>query len=147
MKRISEWRRSVVTFGYQRNKENENKTIPQHKLHLHIQQQAPLKLLATTGEFIYIFVLSTNYCLYLLQDAQHWHHNGNHEQYCQLQPLPQTSTETSDDNRLCFQVEGFRWAVLQFFFLVLTISLFSSMDDAPLVPKRFRSMPLHASSS
>ena len=37
--------------------------------------------------------------------------------------------------------------LLWFFFLMLTISLFSSMDGAPLVPKRFRSMPLHASSS
>ena len=37
--------------------------------------------------------------------------------------------------------------VLRFFFLVLTISLFSSMDGTPLVPKCFRSMPLHASSS
>ena len=31
MKWISERRRSVVTFGYQRNKENENKTIPQQR--------------------------------------------------------------------------------------------------------------------
>ena len=37
--------------------------------------------------------------------------------------------------------------LLRLFFLVLTISLFSSMDGAPLVPKRFRSMLLHASSS
>ena len=37
--------------------------------------------------------------------------------------------------------------MLRFFFLVLTISLLSSMDSAPLIPERFRSMPLHASSS
>ena len=42
---------------------------------------------------------------------------------------------------------GYGLSVLWFFFLVLTISLFSSMDDPLLVPKRFRSMPLHASSS
>ena len=43
---------------------------------------------------------------------------------------------------------GKQWKqLLQLFFLVLTISLFSSMDDALLIPKRFRSMPLHASSS
>ena len=37
--------------------------------------------------------------------------------------------------------------LLQFFFLMLTISLFSSMNDTLLILKRFRSMPLHASSS
>ena len=39
------------------------------------------------------------------------------------------------------------YMMLQFFFLMLTISLFSSMDNALLISKCFRSMPLHASSS
>ena len=50
-------------------------------------------------------------------------------------------------NKPQLHMKNTTWHVLWFFFLVLTISLFSSMDDAPLVPKHFRSMPLHASSS